>query len=76
MIAVIVNTFFNYCMYDTSILREDTMSKTFGQKINEERQRLKLTLEELGEKVGSTKAYIWELENKKTARPSAEEWET
>lgn len=48
------------------------MTKTFGQKINGERQRLKLTLEELGEKIGSTKAYIWELENKKTARPSAE----
>jgi len=48
------------------------MKKTFGQKIKERRLELKMTLEDLGSKISSTKAYAWELENKKTARPSAE----
>lgn len=43
-----------------------------GQKIRKERERLKLTLEELAKKIGSTKSYVWELENKPTARPSAD----
>ncbi len=33
---------------------------------------MRLTLEEVAKKIGSTKAYVWELENKETARPSAE----
>ena len=48
------------------------MTKSFAEKIREERERLELTLEQLGEKIGSTKSYIWELENKPTTRPSAE----
>jgi len=48
------------------------MNKTFGQKIKEKRKELKMTLEELGEKISSTKAYVWELENKSNARPSAD----
>ncbi len=47
--------------------------KTFSQKIKEERTKIKMTLEELGNSIGSTKTYVWELENKKTnARPSAD----
>lgn len=49
------------------------MKKTFSEKVREKRKELNMTLEELGEKISSTKAYVWELENKKTnARPSAE----
>ncbi len=48
------------------------MKKIFSQKIKEKRKELKLTLEELGKKISSTKAYVWELENKENARPSAE----
>lgn len=48
------------------------MQKNFGQKIKERRKELKITLEELGSKIDSTKAYVWELENKSNARPSAD----
>lgn len=43
-----------------------------GEKIRTERKRLKLTLDELAEKTGSSKSYIWELENRPVIRPSAE----
>ena len=48
------------------------MPKTFQQKIKEERERLDLSLEQLGERIGSAKSYMWELENKESVRPSAE----
>lgn len=48
------------------------MKKTFGNRIHEERIRCKMTLCELGREIGSTKSYIWELENKTTYRPSAD----
>lgn len=40
--------------------------------MRETRLRRGLTLESLAEKVGSTKAYMWQLENKKPAKPSAD----
>jgi transcriptional regulator with XRE-family HTH domain len=43
-----------------------------GEKIYKERKRLKLTLEQLAEKSGSSKSYIWELENRPVVRPSAD----
>ncbi|QQM29519.1 helix-turn-helix transcriptional regulator [Martelella lutilitoris] len=48
------------------------MSVEFGEKLRRRRQQLGLTLDELAEKVGSRKAYIWQLENKKPAKPSGE----
>ena len=48
------------------------MASLLGEKIRTERKRLKLTLEELAEKSGSSKSYIWELENRPVVRPSAE----
>ncbi|ABB76086.1 transcriptional regulator, XRE family [Nitrosospira multiformis ATCC 25196] len=48
------------------------MASLLGEKIRTERKRLKLTLEELAEKTGSSKSYIWELENRPVVRPSAE----
>lgn len=39
-------------------------------KIKQHRKRLGYTLEELADKVGSSKSYIWELENK-TLNPGA-----
>lgn len=44
----------------------------FGEKIRAERKRLKLTLEDIAEKTGSSKSYIWELENNASANPSIE----
>lgn len=44
----------------------------FGERLREARQSRGLTLEGLAAKVGSTKAYVWQLENKETARPSAD----
>lgn len=44
----------------------------FGQRIKELRTSKKLTLDELAQVTGSSKSYIWELENKDPPRPSAE----
>lgn len=48
------------------------MTKKFSEKIREERERLELSLEELAQRIGSTKSYVWELENRDASRPSAE----
>lgn len=44
----------------------------FGQKIKELRTKKGMTLEQLAQATGSSKSYIWELENKDPPRPSAE----
>ena len=43
-----------------------------GEKIRELRKSKGLTLEQLGEATGSSKSYIWELENRDPPRPSME----
>ena len=49
------------------------MSASLGERIRRLRKEKKLTLEGLAEATGSSKSYIWELENKETTpRPSAE----
>lgn len=48
------------------------MAETFGKRLQRLRDRGGLTLEELASEVGSTKSYVWELENKPNIRPSAE----
>ncbi len=48
------------------------MATIIGEKIRAQRKRLKLTLEQLAEMTGSSKSYIWELENRTVVRPSAE----
>ena len=48
------------------------MPKSFKEKVKEERERINLSLEELGERIGSSKSYMWELENKDSSRPSAD----
>ncbi|MBY3568653.1 helix-turn-helix domain-containing protein [Rhizobium laguerreae] len=45
---------------------------TFGKKIKELRTKKRLTLDQLATETGSSKSYIWELENKDPPRPSAE----
>jgi transcriptional regulator with XRE-family HTH domain len=44
----------------------------FGDKIRKLRKAKGYTLEKLAELTGSSKSYIWELENKNPPRPSAE----
>jgi transcriptional regulator with XRE-family HTH domain len=44
----------------------------FGERIKELRTAKKLTLDQLAQATGSSKSYIWELENKDPPRPSAE----
>lgn len=46
------------------------MSESFGEKIRARRKELGFTLEQLAEKLDTTKNYVWQLENKKPARPS------
>ena len=48
------------------------MASIIGEKIRVQRKRMKLTLDQLAEKTGSSKSYIWELENRPVVRPSAE----
>ena len=48
------------------------MTNVLGDKIRERRKEKRLTLDKLAELTGSSKSYIWELENKNPPRPSAE----
>ena len=48
------------------------MADTFGERLQNLRTGRDLTLEDLAEAIGSTKSYVWELENKPNIRPSAE----
>jgi transcriptional regulator with XRE-family HTH domain len=48
------------------------MATALGDKIRGLRKERKLTLDKLAELTGSSKSYIWELENKTPPRPSAE----
>lgn len=45
---------------------------TFGERLRRLRESKKLTLQNVADAVGCTKAYIWELEKKDGQRPSAE----
>lgn len=48
------------------------MPTPLGERIRTLRLAKGLTLEGLAEKVDSSKSYMWEIENKSVARPSAE----
>lgn len=45
---------------------------SFGKKIKDLRTSAGMTLDQLAQATGSSKSYIWELENKNPPRPSAE----
>ncbi|WP_321326984.1 helix-turn-helix transcriptional regulator [uncultured Parasphingorhabdus sp.] len=47
------------------------MPSLLGTKINEIRRERGLTLDQLAQMAGSSKSYMWEIENKDVARPSA-----
>jgi transcriptional regulator with XRE-family HTH domain len=48
------------------------MPTALGEKIQKLRKEQGLTLEQLADRTNSSKSYIWELENKKPPRPSAD----
>ncbi|PBB22332.1 helix-turn-helix transcriptional regulator [Mesorhizobium sp. WSM4307] len=48
------------------------MPSTLGRKVHSLRRQKGLTLEQLAHATGSSKSYMWEIENKPVARPSAE----
>ena len=48
------------------------MPSPLGERVRELRLKKALTLEALAERVGSSKSYMWEIENKDVARPSGE----
>lgn len=48
------------------------MTTPMGERINAARKGKGLTLDQLAEKSGCSKSYIWELENKNPPRPSAD----
>ena len=51
------------------------MPSLLGMKIKELRRGKNLTLEQLAQATDSSKSYMWEIENKDVARPSAEKLE-
>lgn len=59
-------------LLSTANRKKICMSEKFGEKLRKLRTSKNMTLEELATIVGSSKAYIWQLENKKNAKPSAE----
>lgn len=48
------------------------MTNALGEKIRKLRKEKGFTLDRLAELSGSSKSYVWELENKTPPRPSAE----
>ena len=48
------------------------MTSPLGRKVRDLRQEKGLTLDQLATATGSSKSYMWEIENKPMARPSAE----
>lgn len=48
------------------------MTSALGRKLRELRKKKGLTLDQLAQKTGSSKSYMWELEHKDAPRPSAE----
>ncbi len=48
------------------------MASAFGARLRRFREAKDLTLQQVADAVGCTKAYIWELEMKEGQRPSAE----
>ena len=48
------------------------MASAFGARLRRLREARKLTLQQVADAVGCTKAYIWELEMKEGQRPTAE----
>jgi transcriptional regulator with XRE-family HTH domain len=48
------------------------MTSVFGHRLRQFREAKKLTLQQVADAVGCTKAYIWELEMRAGQRPSAE----
>lgn len=51
---------------------EAVLANILGEKIRKLRKEKGLTLDKLADLTGSSKSYIWELENKHPPRPSAE----
>ena len=52
--------------------RMPAMPSALGDKIRAARKALKLSLEDLAEKVSSSKSYMWELENRDEPNPGAD----
>jgi len=48
------------------------MALSLGEKLRTLRKKSMLTLDRLAETVGISKSYLWELENRPQAKPSAE----
>ena len=44
----------------------------FGARLREARKAKGLTLDQLGAAIGSSKAYVWQLENKEVASPTGD----
>ena len=59
-------------IYKIFYRRNEIMAKLLGGKIRDLRQQKGFSLDQLADKTGTSKSYIWELENRDTRKPSAE----
>jgi transcriptional regulator with XRE-family HTH domain len=48
------------------------MQNRLRDKLRDHRKKMGLSLDELATRTGSSKSYLWELENRDTSKPSAE----
>jgi transcriptional regulator with XRE-family HTH domain len=71
-VPFVKNFWYAYSEQSSVSERNVHMSNSFGEKIRDLRKAKGLTLDQLAAKTGSSKSYIWELENKNPPRPSAE----
>ena len=56
----------------SELMEDGAMTTPMGAKIKKLRKEKRMTLEGLAKESGSSKSYIWELENENPPRPSAE----
>lgn len=59
-------------LIDSTLTGNNEMASAFGVRLRRLREAKKLTLQQVADAAGCTKAYIWELEMKDGQRPSAE----
>ena len=64
---------YNICLISPSPLAgANPMPSLLGDKIRAARTALNMSLDQLATQTGSSKSYVWELENKDNPNPSAE----
>lgn len=70
--AILANLYSERYTVVKGVTGESLYVREVREKLRKARTAKKATLEDLAEAIGSSKAYVWQLENKKSAKPSAD----